>query len=110
MLRLLLTIPLLVVLVIFALSNRASVTLSFLGYETAMPLSIAVLLAAGVFFVLGAVVVWIGELRQRRRARRAEQRVAVLEEQIASLRVVPVSRTLPLGVASGVPLGTLPPS
>ncbi len=105
MLRLLLTIPLLVVLVIFALSNRASVSLSFLGYETAMPLSVAVLLAAGVFFVLGAFVVWIGELRQRRRARRAEQRVAVLEEQIASLRVVPQTMA-----SRAVPLGTVPPA
>ncbi len=96
MLRLLVTLPVLVVLVIFAVSNRAAVTLSFLGYETVMPLSVAVLLASAVFFVLGAIVVWPGELRQRRRARRAEQRLALLEEQIASLRTVPLGTVPPV--------------
>ncbi len=45
-------LPLIVVLVIFALSNRADVTLSFIGYATILPLSVAVLIAAGVFFLL----------------------------------------------------------
>ena len=86
MLRLLVMLPLLVILIIFALSNRADVTLSFIGYATVLPLSVAVLIAAGVFFLLGALVVWFGELRQRRRARRAEQRVVVLEGQLAAAR------------------------
>ena len=98
MLRLLVALPLLVVLVIFALSNRTDVTLSFLGYGTVMPLSVAVLIASGVFFLLGALLVWFGELRQRRRARRAEQRVVALEEQLAEVRARAVVPTT-LGVA-----------
>jgi hypothetical protein len=42
-------------------------------------------------FLLGALVVWMSELSQRRRARRAEQTVRLLEAQIEALqaRVTP---------------------
>ena len=86
MLRLLIAVPLIVVLVVFAVSNRATVAITFLGWETSVALSVAVLLASAVFFLLGALVVWFGELRQRRRARRAETRVRELETQLAAMR------------------------
>lgn len=90
MLRLVLAIPLLVVLVIFAVSNRQPVVLSFLGYATNVALSVAVLAAAAIFFLLGALLVWFGELRQRRRARRAELRVRELETALAAARAAAV--------------------
>ena len=90
MLRLILALPVILVLVIFALSNRSPVSLNFIGYSVATPLSVAVLAGAAVFFVLGALIVWFGELRQRRRARRAERRVRQLEEELAELRARPV--------------------
>ncbi len=94
MLRWILALPLIVVLVIFALSNRASVPVGFLGYEVITPISVAILLGAAVFFVLGGLVVWFGELRQRRRARRAERRVKELEAEIAALQARPAPVTI----------------
>ncbi len=89
MLRLILALPLIVLLVIFALSNRASVAVGFLGYTVITPLSVAILAGAAVFFLLGAVIVWFGALGQRRRARRAERRVRELEDQLATLQARP---------------------
>lgn len=90
MLRLVLALPLLVVLVIFAVSNREPVLVSFLGYAANVALSAAVLAASAIFFLLGALLVWFSELRQRRRARRAELRVRELETALAASRATPV--------------------
>ena len=88
-------LPMIVVLVIFALSNRTPVSVGFLGYSILAPLSVAILIGAAIFFLLGALIVWFGALRQRRRARRAERRVKELEVELEGLRkrplIVPVS-------------------
>jgi type II secretory pathway pseudopilin PulG len=39
-----------------------------------------------VAFLAGAFLVWVSELGRRRRARQAEQAVAVLEEQVKALK------------------------
>ncbi len=109
MLRLIVAVPLIVVLVIFAVSNTKAVDIWFLGWQTSISLSVAVLLASALFFLLGALIVWFGELRQRRRARRAEIRVRELEAQLtearATLAPVPVAGT----PVHAVPVGMLPP-
>jgi uncharacterized integral membrane protein len=97
MLRLIAALPLIVVLVIFALSNRTPVAVGFLGYSILAPLSVAILIGAAVFFLFGALIVWFGEMRQRQRARRAERRVRELEAELETLRkrpaaIVPVDR------------------
>ncbi len=81
-------LPLLAILVLFALSNTEPVHLGFwpTGIALDLPLAIAVLGGMGIAFLLGALFVWIGELGQRRRARRAEYTVRVLEEQLRELR------------------------
>lgn len=86
--RLLLGAPFLIVLVLFALSNRQPVTLGFwpTDFRLVMPLSGAVLIVAAAAFLVGAVIVWLTELRIRRRARRAESRVETLEEEVRSLQ------------------------
>jgi lipopolysaccharide assembly protein A len=86
--RLLIALPLLIILVLFALSNTARVPLSFwpTDYALEVPLSIAILVAAGIAFLIGAFVVWLNELAQRRRARHAEQHVRQLEEQVRELK------------------------
>jgi lipopolysaccharide assembly protein A len=43
-------------------------------------------------FLLGALVVWMSELSQRRRARRAERTVRLLEAQIEALQARPASQ------------------
>lgn len=86
--RLLIAAPFLIVLVLFALSNRQPVTLGFWPTDLALevPLSAAVLAVAAAAFLLGACIVWLSELRIRRRARRAEARVEVLEDEVRALQ------------------------
>ncbi len=93
---LLLAVPVLIAIVLFALSNRQPVTLGFwpTDLDLVVPLSSAVLAVAGFAFLVGALIVWMTELRIRRRARRAEARVEVLEEEVRALRAR-LPRTLP---------------
>jgi hypothetical protein len=51
-----------------------------------MPLSVALLIAAAVALVVGAAIVGLSELHQRRRARHAEAAVRRLEEQVQELQ------------------------
>ncbi|MFL5251347.1 MAG: lipopolysaccharide assembly protein LapA domain-containing protein [Rhodopila sp.] len=88
MLFLLLTIVLCIPLVLFALSNPTPVHLTLwpTDYVLDAPLSIDILVAMAVAFLLGAVIVWFSSLAQRRRARRAERTVRLLQAQIESLK------------------------
>ncbi len=84
MLRAILLFPFLVLLIAFALSNQQPVSLSLWPTDVSMevPLSLAVLSVAAVFFLLGAFIVWVPGLRHRWRARRASRRVATLETRL----------------------------
>jgi uncharacterized integral membrane protein len=75
-------------LVLFALSNTEVVRLGMwpTDYGIDVHLSLAILVAMAIAFLLGALVVWMSELSQRRRARRAEQTVRLLEAQIEALQ------------------------
>lgn len=87
-LRLLIAAPFLLLLVLFALSNTAPLKLGLwpTDYAIELPASVAILGAMAVAFLAGAFVVWVSELGQRRRARRAEQAVRLLEEQVRGLK------------------------
>lgn len=89
--RVLIAIPLLVVLVAFALSNQQLVRLGLWPTDILidMPLSVAVLVAAGVFFVVGGFMTWATAVSARSRARRAERQVRQLEAQVEALRARP---------------------
>ena len=91
MLGLVFAAPFLLLLVVFALSNRGTVQIGLWPTDLALvtPLSLAVLGAGAVFFVLGALVVGMGSLGQRRRARRAENQVRMLEREVETLRPRP---------------------
>jgi uncharacterized integral membrane protein len=86
--RLLIAVTLLVLLVLFALSNTAPVRLGLWPTDFALqlPLSLAVLGGMAVAFLAGAVIVFVSELSQRRRARHAEQSVRLLEAQVQELK------------------------
>ncbi|HSU04556.1 MAG TPA: lipopolysaccharide assembly protein LapA domain-containing protein [Acetobacteraceae bacterium] len=86
--RLVIAAPFLLFLVLFVLSNRQPVAIGLWPTDLfwQVPLSIAVLIAAAVAFLCGALLVWISELGQRRRARRAEATVRLLEEQVQALQ------------------------
>ena len=68
-LRLAVSLPLLLLLVLFALtpSNRTAVPLGLWPTDIVWvaPLSIIVLAAAALFFFLGALTVWLSQIRKR---------------------------------------------
>lgn len=86
--RLLIFIPLLLLLALFAGSNQEPATLLLwpTDFSLTMPLSLAILCAAGIAFLCGGLMVWIGAFQQRRQLRRAEDAVRLLEEQVKSLQ------------------------
>jgi uncharacterized integral membrane protein len=88
MIRILIAAPFLFLLVLFALSNPQPTEFRLwpTDYAVVLPLSLAVLGAMGVAFVLGALVLWMSVLAARRRARRAEHRARLLEAQVAELK------------------------
>lgn len=88
MLRLLIIAPLLLVLVLFALSNTTPVQLGLwpTGFSVEAPLSLAILGGMAVAFLAGGLLVWVSELAQRRRARRAEHAIRLLEAQVQELK------------------------
>src|ERR1700753_3760845 len=88
MLFLIVTFIICLPLVLFALSNTEIVRLGLwpTDYGVEVHLSIAILVAMAIAFLLGALGVWVSELSQRRRARRAERTVRLLEAQVEALR------------------------
>ena len=99
MLFLIVTFILSLPLVLFALSNTEIVKLGLwpTDYSIEVHLSLAILIAMAIAFLLGALVVWMSELSQRRRARRAERTVRLLEAQIEALQ----ARVSPLPLPPG---------
>jgi len=71
---------------VFAVSNRAGVTLTFwpLGMELAAPLYLVVLLALLAGFVIGLLAAWIWSWGPRRVARQRARRIEVLERDLAA--------------------------
>jgi putative membrane protein len=86
--RWLILAPFLLLLVLFALSNTKPVRVDLwpTGWSLDAPLSLAILGAMALAFLIGGLLVWIAELGQRRRARRAEQAVRLLEVQVQELK------------------------
>jgi uncharacterized integral membrane protein len=87
--RLVVGVPLLLLMVLFALSNTGPVQLNLfplgrLPFE--VPLSVVILAAMGLGFFLGGLRVWFTALHHRRAARRAEEAVRLLEARHQELR------------------------
>ena len=72
--------------VVFALANRAVVTVNLwpLPFDMPMPLYIAILGAVALGLILGAAASWPARERMRRRARAGERRAAALERAAAA--------------------------
>ncbi len=94
MLRLLLLLPLIAILVIFALSNRAPAQVLFWPFDLAWeaPMALIVLVASALSFLLGAVVAWGAALPARRRARALEKAGRLLETELDRLKVEVAAR------------------
>jgi len=75
-----------VFLMLFAVSNRASVSLALWPLPFAIELPAYLLVSAALLagFVVGAIVAWIGGYRLRRELWRRNRRIAALERQLAA--------------------------
>ena len=80
----LITLPILVVVVVFAVNNRGAVDFDLwpVGLTVAMPLYLTVLGTIVVGFIAGGSVVWIASAQLRRTVRRQRHRVSELERQV----------------------------
>jgi uncharacterized integral membrane protein len=80
------TAPIVVLVVLFAVSNLDQVTLRLrpFPFEMAMPIWFFTLIALFVGFVLGAIVTWIGDRKRRRDARAAVRRAGELEQTLSA--------------------------
>ena len=88
MLRTLIALPVLIVLILFALSNPQPVTLTFwpTDFKLVTPVSAAVLVVAAAAFLIGSFFVWFPSLGARRRARIFERKSRRLEDQVNALQ------------------------
>ena len=95
--RLVIALPLLLIMILFALSNRMPVRLGFwpTDYGVELPLSLAILAAMAIAFLAGGLLVWFPALAQRRRARNAEHAIRLLEAQVQELKARPPQLPLP---------------
>jgi lipopolysaccharide assembly protein A len=75
-----------VVLTLFSVSNRQSVTLELWPVPFALdaPLYLIVLVSLAVGFATGELAAWIGGRRRRRQARQYRRRIAALERELAA--------------------------
>ena len=108
------TLPIALFAVLFAISNRDTVTFSLwpTPFTLEAPIYLATLLALVVGFVAGGFIAWAAQHRNRARARRAEDRVFYLERELqetqtraaaAEKRVAELSQPV-----SGQPRAALP--
>ncbi|HYH17203.1 MAG TPA: LapA family protein [Azospirillum sp.] len=78
------TLPIALAAVLFAISNREAVTLSLwpLPFTVEAPVYLATLIALLVGFIAGGVITWMGQGRHRRRARAQSDRAYTLEREL----------------------------
>jgi uncharacterized integral membrane protein len=84
------TLPLTVVFVIFAISNRQPVEITFwplpIVIETRLFLVVLLSMLAG--FLIGELVAWMGGRRWRREAREKSRRIEALERELAATQAL----------------------
>jgi uncharacterized integral membrane protein len=80
------TAPIVILVVLFAVSNRDEITLRLLPFpfEKTLPIWLLTLIELFVGFLLGAIVTWIGDRRRRRETRLLTRRVTELEQSLAA--------------------------
>ncbi|MFT8243305.1 LapA family protein [Roseomonas sp. BN140053] len=103
--------PLLVVLVIFALSNTQPVDVGFWPFDLTWqtPLSVAVLSVSALAFLVGAVVAWASGMPQRRRARDLSNASRLLQAEVEQLRAE-AAKPVPGSAATAAPATTRRPA
>lgn len=84
----LVTLVFAVLVVLFVVANLAPVSVGLWPFDTRLevPLAVAALAVAAVFYLLGAVVTWASAIAARRRARKLAAAVEVLQAEVAVLK------------------------
>lgn len=108
MIRLILVVPFLLVLVAFTASNQDPLDMWLLTYSWKTSAGVLALSVACIAFLLGAFCLWVVELRQRRRARKAEQHVRELETQLAQAQAALATPMRMEPTLAGTPHSPLP--
>lgn len=82
------TVPVGVAAIVFAVANRSTTLVNFwpLPWVAELPLFLVVLGCLVLGFVAGGVAAWLSGGRRRRRAREAEERVRLLASEVAELK------------------------
>jgi uncharacterized integral membrane protein len=78
--------PIVILVVLFAVSNREPITLRLLPFpfDLTIPIWLLTLIELFVGFLLGAIVTWIGDRRRRRETRLLIRRTAELEQSLVT--------------------------
>jgi uncharacterized integral membrane protein len=78
--------PIVILVVLFAVSNREPTTLRLrpFPFDLTIPIWLLTLIELFVGFLLGAIVTWIGDRRRRRETRLLVRRVSELEQSLAA--------------------------
>jgi uncharacterized integral membrane protein len=100
----LVTLPVTILAVLFAVSNRDGVVVTFWPIPVAIeaPLYLVVLLALVVGFLVGELVAWINGRHHRRHARRRARRIEELERELGATQAkLPKHEPTRLPVAMG---------
>jgi uncharacterized integral membrane protein len=82
LLRWIVAVPLVLLMILFALSNSGPVPLELFPFGQLpfeVPLSVVILIAMGIGFFFGGLRLWFTALHHRRAARRAQDAVRLLE-------------------------------
>ena len=89
----LIVIPLAVVIIVFAVANRQSVTISFdpfsstsPAYAATLPLFVIIFTVVILGVLIGGIAAWIGQAKWRRAARKRDADVRVLHQELDSIR------------------------
>ncbi|MFT8419442.1 MAG: LapA family protein [Acetobacter sp.] len=109
MIRLIIVVPFLLALVVFSASNQDPLDMWMLTYSWKCSLGVLALSVGALSFLLGAFCLWVVELRQGRRARKAEQQARDLNAELAQMRAIVANRAPPVVPAPDVQPVILPP-
>lgn len=108
-LRWLILLPLLIVLVVFAVNNREPIPVSLwpLDITVVWPAFVFVFVPAAIAFLLGGAAMWASDHSVRKLARQRRRRIEELEREAASLRAR-LDQTGERGVVAPPPAPPMP--
>jgi uncharacterized integral membrane protein len=86
-------VPLVIVLVLFAVANRQTVTVSFdpfstltPAYAASLPLFVLIFVLVVIGILIGGTAAWLGQGKWRRAVRRLDAQTRQMNEEIRELR------------------------